>query len=1070
MSRYKGFSTSECKLLGNCIPVICCKSTHSEIQSAEEILQSNGVWSYSLRRCDIERIITSIGKILMTSRYTNRAVMSSLLFCSECRKESRANFNEEYATDMSPIQSKELCLFSISRLCEVLSTAIFRMIKDVYNISSKERQILHESIFWIEYCISTNKILIEQNSGYNFVSTKPSDELIIRLYIRYGILNILSGLNDVAFEALSYISKIYPRESSLLRELQNSIIEIFYNGVKPIELTKLEKSTSSNEDLNSLFSKLWPLYSKVIYCFSLSILSIEIKNMNCNPPSRLTLNLPSLLYQIGKKLLLESERIDYTNPISENCYLLSRIFNEIEGNTAESIRYIEKALSRLPFNDKLRSYYGFLMISKATEIQCGNGDLLIAKKILKKALLYIPYSSTAYNDLGIIYYRLGRTDKALWCFELAIKFDDRNVNIYYNLGVLLYNLGNIHGSILCYEKLLNINPNCVISLNNLATLHCILGNFDKSMISFNRQIKLSYQVPDLYNNLGVLYRDCGNFVMARYAFLKCLKLDSKYQIAAQNALYILNYFMPNSNCENEQGSDDENNPFDFISTDHDMPLPSPWLVNYPYSGSLFNNMFMKLSYIERCYISPDKLYNESLKWGNKLIDEYDAIKNKLDQLVQCTNLPKVEVNYNKTDLSISESINIGFVGAEFCHHAVSSFAFSPITHLTMLNKHTELGRNNKFNVYGYKEPEDRIKSKETITDHERVKIYIYDNSPYHDYVTRFYKNYIDKENWRCIRNKCLMDTSLMIRNDKIHVLIDLSGHTVNNCLNVFAVRNAPIQMTWIGYPNTTGLRYIDYRISDKIVDPVDSPQKYTEKVIYMPDCFLCYTPPLTEFPSIRNLPYLKNGYITFGSFNRIAKIHPKTFKTWGKILSSIPDSRLILKSKAFASPQCREYYLNIFYSFYKISSERLILLPLKDSYYEHLDEYNDIDISLDTFPYAGTTTTCECLLMGVPLITLATCHMNTTENDNKESQIFSIHAWNVGKSILTNLGTLDLIATSYDQYINISILLSKDINKLLYYRQNLRSMLLNSKLCNAKLFASNFLNLIKSTILNHNDH
>jgi predicted O-linked N-acetylglucosamine transferase (SPINDLY family) len=242
-------------------------------------------------------------------------------------------------------------------------------------------------------------------------------------------------------------------------------------------------------------------------------------------------------------------------------------------------------------------------------------------------------------------------------------------------------------------------------------------------------------------------------------------------------------------------------------------------------------------------------------------------------------------------------------------------------------------------------------------------------------------------------------------------------------------------VTWIGYPATTGLPAIDYKIVDAYSDPPGvTDQFYTEELIRMPKSFLCYLPP-ADSPEITEPPALSMGHICFGSFNNFSKVSSEVSELWIRILHAVPNAALILKSKCFSDEQTRRY-ANDMFSKGNIDSSRLELVPWEISSHAHLTRYNRVDIALDTFPYNGTTTTCEAFWMGVPVITLAG---NT-------------HASRVGVSLLSNVGLPDLIAQTPEEYVAKAVDLAHDMEKLKSLRISLRGMMSRSALTDAKEF------------------
>jgi predicted O-linked N-acetylglucosamine transferase (SPINDLY family) len=274
----------------------------------------------------------------------------------------------------------------------------------------------------------------------------------------------------------------------------------------------------------------------------------------------------------------------------------------------------------------------------------------------------------------------------------------------------------------------------------------------------------------------------------------------------------------------------------------------------------------------------------------------------------------------------------------------------------------------------------------------------------------------------------MSDASLAarIRADGVNILVDLSGHTGESRLGVFAARAAPVQVTYLGYPNTTGLRAMDYRITDDIADPPGADSRYTEKLMRLPGGFLCYQPYPESPPAGRD----PGGPLTFGSFNHQPKINPEVIRTWAAILDAVPGSRLILKNSAVAhgtiAQRCRDSFARE-----NVDPNRVELLKSRPLYVDHLATYREIDIALDTFPYNGTTTTCDALWMGVPVVTLAG----------------NLHAGRVGQSILARLGLDEWIAGDRDAYIRKVVELANDETRRIQYRESLRDRMQRSSLC-----------------------
>jgi len=286
--------------------------------------------------------------------------------------------------------------------------------------------------------------------------------------------------------------------------------------------------------------------------------------------------------------------------------------------------------------------------------------------------------------------------------------------------------------------------------------------------------------------------------------------------------------------------------------------------------------------------------------------------------------------------------------------------------------------------------------------------------------------------WRDLVGLADKAAAELIREDQVDVLIDLAGHTNRNRLMIFGYKPAPIQVSWLGYPNTTGLDCMDYRITDSLVDPdSEDAHYYTEKLVRLPGPFLCYTPPTTA-PAIVDSPCSRNGHITFGSFNARVKLGAECIALWSGVLKAVPDSRLVIKSYSGIEGDAGDDLMRLFEA-EGIEAERVTLLSAKDSTEDHLATYGEVDIALDAFPYNGTTTSCEALWMGVPVLSLA---------GNR-------HASRVGLDILSRVGLADLVAHGTDEFIRLAIELSLNHARLRQLRSGMRQRMRDSTLMDA---------------------
>ncbi len=278
-----------------------------------------------------------------------------------------------------------------------------------------------------------------------------------------------------------------------------------------------------------------------------------------------------------------------------------------------------------------------------------------------------------------------------------------------------------------------------------------------------------------------------------------------------------------------------------------------------------------------------------------------------------------------------------------------------------------------------------------------------------------------------------------VRADGIDILIDLNGHTPGNRLPLFARRPAPVQVTWLGYPDTTGLRAIDHRITDAVADPPGATEAFhTERLRRLDAPFLCYRP-TDGAPAVQPRPQAAPGAVTFGCFNNRAKITAGAVIAWASLLRELPAARLVLKARGLDDGSARAELLQRFAA-QGVGADRLSVLGFTEDPVAHLARYHEVDIALDTFPYAGTTTTCDALWMGVPVVTLAGEH----------------HASRVGASLLGAVGLGELVADEPAGYVRRARALAGDPARLAELRGTLRARMAVSGLVDGEAFAVRF--------------
>jgi predicted O-linked N-acetylglucosamine transferase (SPINDLY family) len=324
-----------------------------------------------------------------------------------------------------------------------------------------------------------------------------------------------------------------------------------------------------------------------------------------------------------------------------------------------------------------------------------------------------------------------------------------------------------------------------------------------------------------------------------------------------------------------------------------------------------------------------------------------------------------------------------------------------------------------------------------------LEVYCYCNNP-EDHITPIWSKQATE--WLNIMEMDDYRVAESIKASKIDILIDLSGHTTLNRLGIFALKPSPIQISWLGQSGPIGVNGIDYIISDNNFFLEGEEKFYLEKIYRMPDFYSsfnvddgCYLD-----RELRPSPYKKNGYISFGCFNNMIKLNTECFKTWIKVLQSVPDSRLHLKNHGLANNDIQNY-VRKFFNKRSIDSSRLILEPASQTRGEYLNSYYEVDICLDPFPIGGCTTSIDALFIGLPIICLygnKMPHRSTA-------------------SILKNLNYSELISYSKEEYIQKAVQLAHSKEQIDYYRASMRDSFLKSNIANSSKFAKDFSNALR---------
>ncbi|KAK5841680.1 probable UDP-N-acetylglucosamine--peptide N-acetylglucosaminyltransferase SPINDLY [Gossypium arboreum] len=655
-----------------------------------------------------------------------------------------------------------------------------------------------------------------------------------------------------------------------------------------------------------------------------------------------------------------------------------------------------------------------------------------------EALKIDPHYAPAYYNLGVVYSEKMEYDTALSCYEKAALERPMYAEAYCNMGVIYKNRGDLESAIACYERCLAVSPNFEIAKNNMAIALTDLGTkvklegdinqgvayykkalyynwhyadamynlgvaygemlkFDMAVVFYELAFHFNPHCAEACNNLGVIYKDRDNLDKAVECYQLALSIKPNFSQSLNNlgVVYTVQGKMDAAASMIEKAiianptyAEAYNNLGVLYRDAGNITMAvtayEQCLKIDPDSRNAGQNRLLAMNYINEG--DDDKLFEAHRDWGRRfmrLYPQYDSWDNPKDP---------------------ERPLVIGYISPDYFTHSVSYFIEAPLI----------------YHDYG------------------KYQVVVYSAVVKADAKTNRFRERVVKKGglWRDIYGIDEKKVASMIRDDKIDILVELTGHTANNKLGTMACRPAPVQVTWIGYPNTTGLPTIDYRITDSLADPPGTRQKHVEELVRLPECFLCYTPS-PEAGLVSPTPALSNGFITFGSFNNLAKITPKVLQVWARILCAVPNSRLVVKCKPFCCDSVRQKFLTTLEQL-GLESLRVDLLPLILLNHDHMQAYSLMDISLDTFPYAGTTTTCESLYMGVPCVTMAG----------------SVHAHNVGVSLLSKVGLGHLIAKNEDEYVQLALQLASDVTALQKLRASLRDLMSKSPVCDGQNFIS----------------
>ena len=498
------------------------------------------------------------------------------------------------------------------------------------------------------------------------------------------------------------------------------------------------------------------------------------------------------------------------------------------------------------------------------------------------------------------------------------------------------------------------------------------GNFQNMLTTCSEILEEAQGIFEVHLEVGSLLLKYGFLTLAKKQFEKATELEPNNSRAILSIANVAQNFAQHKQAHN---------------------LYSALLVAAPNDAVVRRNILISQQYNPD--ISDKELLEAATSWGEW------ANSRVVGEKIQRHTRSLIDVQTQK-----ARPLKVGYVSGDFCQHTVGLF----IKHV--FEQHAQ-----PFRDIGNSLP---------------IEVFAYSNTKVNDWVTK------DIQACCTFRDVLRLDDRVLARlieQDQIDVLVDLSGHTADSRLAVFAYKPAPVQISWLGYFATTGLREIDAVILDKWHAPPGTETQFTEQIIRLEAGRFCYQA-VPWAPQISSPPSIQNGYITFGSFNNTSKLNASVFNVWADVLNAVPNSRLVLKWRTLVDETLQKNIQNEFLD-RGVDTGR-IELRSASFHAELLNQYADIDIALDPFPFTGGLTSCEALWMGVPVVTLPQNRVVSRQT----------HA------ILCAMGLNDWSAHDESDYIQIAKSLASDAKQLETLRKSLRGLMQASTLTQAREFTN----------------
>lgn len=693
-------------------------------------------------------------------------------------------------------------------------------------------------------------------------------------------------------------------------------------------------------------------------------------------------------YQFGLKAVKgEPDSFKYAKRLGDICRQIDRF--------GEAVDYFGKCVSLDPEDPEVTNSLGY------SYERLGAAEN--AEKYYRRALELKPDSPEIANNLAGVLRHLGREQEAKKYYDIAINAPVESWSDAVRMGVTYLNAGDVARALTIFEQIKDSRPEDSELWSAYAVALSVSGSLEAADTAFNKAIELEPDSASIWNNLATNTGRRGMLAESAEQFKKAIEFSPTYADPYINLCLTLM----------------------FLNRTDEAYLYAHMTLNMPVmrEGSFGNPVKIFRGLCD--YDALDEIGDLF-----DLADEFrnaDVVSNFLSLLPVCSSPEQIErlADLHKywgehlalpegTDTALpprpkkvgSSKLRIGFLSSDLKSHSVSNFVLPILRHYDR----------DDFEIHCFSPVEAPDDKKQT-----------------------YIKSLVD--DFHIFENLGFRAAAEVIRDHDIDVLLELNGFTKDTMINSVSYKPAPLQVYWLGYPFTTGMPEMDHILVDKYFAP-ENTDWLAEDPLYMPESWVCFDS-FQEVDIADQLPVELNGKLTFGSLNAPYKFTRESIAVWATIMKEFEDSQFLLV-RPEADSKVLQAMLRGHFERYGVAGERIQFLNNRNFNNSHLAYYNLIDISLDSFPQTGGTTTCDAIWMGVPVISLVGPSMHQR----------------VSYSLLENAGCGELACFSLEEYMGKAVMLGNDITSLREYRHNMRPALLNSPLCQGERFTENFQNVI----------